>query len=87
MPRLSGGQAVIAALRAHGVDTIFGIPGMHTLPLYDAMLDEPGLRHVLARHEQGVGFMADGYARVSGKEGVVSVITRLRHQWHEGIGA
>ncbi|GAC1568580.1 MAG: thiamine pyrophosphate-binding protein [Ktedonobacteraceae bacterium] len=75
MPRLTGGQAVIAALRAHGVDTIFGIPGVHTLPLYDAMLDEPGLRHVLARHEQGVGFMADGYARESGKEGVVSVIT------------
>ncbi len=75
MPHLTGGQAVVAALRAHGVDTIFGIPGVHTLPLYDAILDEPGLRHVLARHEQGVGFMADGYARVSGKEGVVSVIT------------
>ena len=75
MPRLTGGQAVVAALRAHGVDTIFGIPGVHTLPLYDAMLDEPGLRHVLARHEQGAGFMADGYARVAGKEGVVSVIT------------
>lgn len=75
MPHLTGGQSVVAALRAHGVDTIFGIPGVHTLPLYDAMLDEPGLRHVLARHEQGVGFMADGYARVAGKEGVVSVIT------------
>jgi thiamine pyrophosphate-dependent acetolactate synthase large subunit-like protein len=75
MPHLTGGQAVVAALRAHGVDTIFGIPGVHTLPLYDAMLDEPGLRHVLARHEQGAGFMADGYARISGKEGVVSVIT------------
>ncbi len=75
MPHLTGGQAVVAALRAHGVDTIFGIPGVHTLPLYDAMLDEPGLRHVLARHEQGAGFMADGYARVAGKEGIVSVIT------------
>ena len=75
MPHLTGGQAVVTALRAHGVDTIFGIPGVHTLPLYDAMLDEPGLRHVLARHEQGAGFMADGYARVAGKEGVVSVIT------------
>ncbi len=75
MPYLTGGQAVVAALRAHGVDTIFGIPGVHTLPLYDAILNEPGLHHVLARHEQGVGFMADGYARISGKEGVVSVIT------------
>ncbi len=75
MPRLTGGQAVVASLRAHGVDTIFGIPGVHTLPLYDALLDTPEIRHVLARHEQGVGFMADGYARVSGKVGVASVIT------------
>ena len=75
MPRLSGGQAVIAALRAHHVDTIFGIPGVHTLPIYDALLDTPRIRHVLARHEQGVGFMADGYARISGRPGVVSVIT------------
>lgn len=75
MPRLTGGQAVVAGLRAHGVDTIFGIPGVHTLPLYDALLETPEIRHVLARHEQGVGFMADGYARVSGKVGVASVIT------------
>jgi thiamine pyrophosphate-dependent acetolactate synthase large subunit-like protein len=75
MPRLTGGQAVIAALRAHNVDTIFGIPGVHTLPIYDALFDTPGIRHVLARHEQGAGFMADGYARTSGRPGVVSVIT------------
>jgi thiamine pyrophosphate-dependent acetolactate synthase large subunit-like protein len=75
MPQLTGGQAVIATLRAHGVDTIFGIPGVHTLPLYDALFDAPEIRHVLARHEQGAGFMADGYARTSGKAGVVSVIT------------
>lgn len=75
MPRLTGGQAVVAGLRAHSVDTIFGIPGVHTLPLYDALLETPEIRHVLARHEQGVGFMADGYARVSGKVGVASVIT------------
>ncbi len=75
MPYLTGGQAVIETLSAFGVDTIFGIPGVHTLPVYDAMLDTPGLRHILARHEQGAGFMADGYARISGKVGVVSVIT------------
>ena len=75
MPSLSGAQAVIATLRSHGVDTIFGIPGVHTLPLYDAMRNEPGLRHVLARHEQGAGFMADGYARAGGKPGVVCTIT------------
>jgi thiamine pyrophosphate-dependent acetolactate synthase large subunit-like protein len=73
--RLTGAMAVIATLRAHGVDTIFGIPGVHSLPIYDAMLDEPGMRHILARHEQGAGFMADGYARVAGRPGVVCTIT------------
>ncbi len=75
MPHLTGAKATIATLRAHNVDTIFGIPGVHTLPLYDAMRDEAGLRHILARHEQGAGFMADGYARISGRVGVVSTIT------------
>ena len=70
MPHLTGAQAVIASLRAHGVDTIFGIPGVHTLSLYDTMRGETGLRHILARHEQGAGFMADGYARLSGRAGV-----------------
>jgi thiamine pyrophosphate-dependent acetolactate synthase large subunit-like protein len=74
MPLLTGAQAVIATLRAHGVDTIFGIPGVHTLSLYDAMRDETGLRHILARHEQGAGFMADGYARLSGHVGVACTI-------------
>ncbi len=75
MPHLSGAKATIATLLAHHVDTIFGIPGVHTLPLYDAMREEAGLRHILARHEQGAGFMADGYARVSGQVGVVTTIT------------
>src|SRR5215218_93606 len=70
----TGAQLVVAALEAHGVDTVFGIPGVHTLALYDA-LGESSLRHVLARHEQGVGFMADGYARATGKPGVAVVIT------------
>lgn len=75
MPHLSGAQALVATLRSHNVDTIFGIPGVHTLPIYDALYGEPGLRHILARHEQGAGFMADGYARASGKPGVVCTIT------------
>ena len=72
---LTGAQAIVATLRAHNVDTIFGIPGVHTLPIYDAMCHEPALRHILARHEQGAGFMAEGYARVSGHPGVVCTIT------------
>ncbi|HEV2659739.1 MAG TPA: thiamine pyrophosphate-binding protein, partial [Ktedonobacteraceae bacterium] len=73
--RLSGAQAIIKTLRAFHIDTIFGIPGVHTLALYDAMRDEAGLRHVLARHEQGAGFMAEGYARIQGRPGVVCTIT------------
>ncbi|MBX5450404.1 thiamine pyrophosphate-binding protein [Thermogemmatispora sp.] len=76
-PTLSftGGQAVVASLRAHHVEVVFGIPGVHNLPIYDALYDEPGIRHVLARHEQGAGYMADGYARISGRPGVALVIT------------
>jgi acetolactate synthase-1/2/3 large subunit len=72
--RMTGGQAVIRALAEHGVDVAFGIPGVHTLAIYDALIDSP-IRHILGRHEQGVGFMADGYARASGKPGVALVIT------------
>jgi thiamine pyrophosphate-dependent acetolactate synthase large subunit-like protein len=59
--RLDGGQAVVRALEAHGVEVVFGIPGVHTLRIYDA-LHGSRIRHILARHEQGAGFMADGYA-------------------------
>jgi acetolactate synthase-1/2/3 large subunit len=68
------GEALIALLEAHGVDTVFGIPGVHTIELYRG-LARSKIRHVTPRHEQGAGFMADGYARVSGKPGVTFVIT------------
>ena len=73
--RVRGGVAVIRALEAHGVDAVFGIPGVHNLELYDALHDSPGIRNILARHEQGAGFMADGYARATGKPGVALVVT------------
>lgn len=71
---VTGGAAAIAALEAAGVEVVFGIPGVHTLAFYDA-LHRSGLRHILARHEQGAGFMADGYARATGKPGVALIIT------------
>lgn len=71
---LTCGEALVRLLRAYGVDTVFGIPGVHTLELYRG-LEGSGIRHILARHEQGAGFMADGYARVSGRPGVCFVIT------------
>ncbi|QMU60151.1 MAG: acetolactate synthase isozyme1 large subunit [Boseongicola sp.] len=61
-------------LASRGVDTIFGIPGVHNVELYRG-IEEAGLAHVLARHEQGAGFMADGYARASGRPGVAYVIS------------
>ena len=70
----SVGEALIAGLRARGVDVVFGIPGVHTVELYRGLAGS-GIRHVTARHEQGAAFMADGYARVSGKPGVALVIT------------
>jgi thiamine pyrophosphate-dependent acetolactate synthase large subunit-like protein len=70
----TGAELAIAMLEVNGVETVFGIPGVHTLALYDALVSSR-IRHVLARHEQGVGFMADGYARASGKPGFALVIT------------
>ena len=58
----TGGQAVVAALQAHDVKPVFGMPGVHNLALYDAPCDAPEIRHVVVRHEQGAGFAADGYA-------------------------
>jgi 5-guanidino-2-oxopentanoate decarboxylase len=68
------GESAIAFLEANGVDTVFGIPGVHTLDFYRG-LAQSSIRHVGVRHEQGAGFMADGYARASGKPGVCVLIT------------
>lgn len=66
----NGGAAVVQTLAAHGVDTVFGIPGTHNLELY-RHLAACGIRPVTPRHEQGAGYAAEGYARVSGRPGVV----------------
>lgn len=70
----SVGEALVAQLRDREVEVVFGIPGVHTVELYRGLASS-GIRHVTPRHEQGAGFMADGYARVSGKPGVAFVIT------------
>ena len=71
---LSTGEALVGLLEAYGVDTIFGIPGVHNVEMYRA-LPRSKINHVLVRHEQGAGFMADGYARATGKPGVCFTIT------------
>lgn len=68
------GETLISILEAYGVDVVFGIPGVHTVELYRG-LAASRIQHITPRHEQGAGFMADGYARVSGKPGVCLVIT------------
>ncbi len=73
MTKMTGAQITIESLLAEGVDTIFGYPGGAILPTYDALVQNPALRHILVRHEQGAAHMAEGYARVSGRPGVVLV--------------
>ena len=68
--RMTGGDAILRALEAEGVEVMFGIPGGAIMPTYDAMARGTTVRHVLARHEQGAGHMAQGYARASGNVGV-----------------
>ncbi|WP_020390494.1 thiamine pyrophosphate-binding protein [Kribbella catacumbae] len=70
----SGGEVLVAALAARGVDTVFGIPGTHNLAVY-AALAAHGIRHISPRHEQGAGYAADGYARSAGRPGVVLTTT------------
>ena len=72
--KLSVGEALVKLLSEYGVELVFGIPGTHSIELYRGLENSP-IRHISPRHEQGGGFMADGYARVSGKPGVCFVIT------------
>jgi len=68
----NGGSALIKALECEGVEVIFGLPGGAILPVYDPIIDSP-IRHILVRHEQGAGHMAEGYALATGRPGVAMV--------------
>jgi len=70
----SCGEALMHLLAAYGVNTVFGIPGEHTLELYRG-IEQSGVKAVTPRNEPGASFMADGYARVTGKPGVCMIIT------------
>ena len=72
-PELTGSEIVIKALKDHGVKHIFGYPGGAVLPIYDSLFEDNELIHVLVRHEQGAVHAAEGYARSTGKPGVVLV--------------
>jgi len=70
---MTGAEMIVRALRDQGVETIFGYPGGAVLPIYDALFHQDFIKHVLVRHEQGAAHAAEGYARSSGKAGVVLV--------------
>ena len=70
--KLTGAQALIKSLEMQGVDVMFGLPGGAILPVYDPIIDS-SIRHILVRHEQGAGHMAEGYAMVTGRPGVAMV--------------
>src|SRR3546814_6346901 len=75
MPKqqMSGAELMIEALVDQGVEVIFGYPGGAVLPIYDALFKQNAIRHILVRHEQGAVHAAEGYARSTGKPGVVLV--------------
>ena len=70
MEELTGAQSLVRALGQAGAEVVFGIPGGAILPAYDPLMDAPGLRHILVRHEQGAGHAAEGYAQATGRVGV-----------------
>jgi acetolactate synthase-1/2/3 large subunit len=90
---VSFGSEAMKLVKQYDVDTIFGIPGVHTIEYYRG-ITESGIKGVVPRHEQGAGFMADGYARISGKPGVCVLVsgpgvlnaaTPIAQAWHDSI--
>ena len=90
---MSFGSEAVHLLQQYGVDTVFGIPGVHTIEYYRGVA-ETGVKSVVPRHEQGAGFMADGYARISGRPGVCILVsgpgvlnaaTPIAQAWHDSI--
>ena len=92
--KLTGAQALIKSLEMEGVEVMFGLPGGCILPAYDPLLDS-SIRHILVRHEQGAGHMAEGFARASGKVGVAmatsgpgatNLVTPIADAWSTSLG-
>ena len=71
--KMTGAEMVVQAMKDHGVEHLFGYPGGAVLPIYDALFQQDAVQHILVRHEQGAGHAAEGYARSTGKVGVMLV--------------
>lgn len=74
MIKLTGAQAIVKCLEREGIEMVFGIPGLHNMPIFDALYRHPTIKTITVRHEQGAAFMADGYARASGKIAAVLLL-------------
>src|ERR1700693_6155318 len=85
LPLLSGGQLVVAALRAHGVEMAFGVAGESYLEVLDALYDAPEIRLITCRQEGGAAFMAEAYGKLTGKPGVL-LVTRGPGACNASIG-
>ncbi len=72
--RMTGGEAMVRAAEANGIDTVFGLPGAQIYPLFDALKRSASIRTITSRHEQGAGYMAMGYAKATGRPGAFSVV-------------
>lgn len=72
--KMTGGEAVVKAVEANGVDTVFGLPGAQIYPLFDALKRSETIRTITSRHEQGAAYMAMGYAKATGRPGTFSVV-------------
>jgi len=71
---MTGGEAMVRAAQANGIDTIFGLPGAQIYPLFDALYQTPEIKTIISRHEQGAAYMAMGYAKATGRPGAFSVV-------------
>ena len=76
--KITGAEILLRALADEGVEHVFGYPGGAVLHIYDAIFKQDAVKHILVRHEQGATHAADGYARATGKPGVVLVTLRSR---------
>src|SRR5215510_8948554 len=74
MATMTGAQAVVKQLARADVNVVFGLPGQQVMPLYDALWGQTDIRLITVRHEQTTAYMADGYARMTGKPGVALVV-------------
>ncbi len=73
MSEINGGAMVVSALKRLGVRMIFDLPGLHTMPIYDSLYEESGIRRIMAKHENNAAVMADVYGRLTGEPGVALV--------------